>query len=84
MKGGSITGNTAASNAGGVFVSNINDNIGSFTASGGTITGNNMESSSGLGGGVFVNTNSKISLSGDVQIQENWNGGTLNTERGVY
>ena len=82
MNGGSITGNNAAgdspdwSGGGGVFV--FDD--GSFTMSGGSITGNNAI----RGGGVELTGSGTMTVSGSVQITNNWQKGTLNSASGVY
>ena len=81
MSGGSITGNTTTGNGanfcggGGVDVYNG----GSFTMSGGSITGNN----SLRGGGVELNGSGTMTVSGSVQITDNWQNGTLDSS-GVY
>ena len=87
MSGGSITGNSATLYGGGVDV-----NGGSFTMSGGSITGNNVTGTSGEnadhfghGGGVYVyGQNTAMTVSGDVQIRDNWKNGELDSESGVY
>jgi len=79
MSGGSITGNNGGGYGGGVFVTTYNPDKG-FTMSGGSITGNN----GGSNGGVYVNTSSKIELSGGAQIWDNWTGGTRNESTGLY
>ena len=83
MSGGSITGNNAAgdspnwSGGGGVSVYDG----GSFTMSGGSITGNNAI----RGGGVeLTGINNTMTVSGSVQIMNNWRKGTLNSASGVY
>ena len=82
MSGGSITGNNAAgdspnwSGGGGVFVFDG----GSFTMSGGSITGNNAI----RGGGVELTGSGTMTVSGSVQITNNWQKGTLNSASGVY
>ena len=82
MSGGSITGNTTTnespdwSGGGGVFV--FDD--GSFTMSGGSITGNNAI----RGGGVELTGSGTMTVSGSVQITNNWQKGTLNSASGVY
>ena len=68
-----ITGNTGT--YGGVYVD------GTFSMSGGTICGNTESS----GGGVYVlGTAKKMNVSGDVKIENNWKGGTLNADTGLY
>ena len=82
MSGGSITGNTTTnespdwSGGGGVFA--FDD--GSFTMSGGSITGNNAI----RGGGVELTGSGTMTVSGSVQITNNWQKGTLNSASGVY
>lgn len=82
MSGGSITSNTTTnespnwSGGGGVFV--FDD--GSFTMSGGSITGNNAI----RGGGVELTGSGTMTVSGSVQITNNWQKGTLNSASGVY
>ena len=82
MSGGSITGNTTTnespdwSGGGGVFV--FDD--GCFTMSGGSITGNNAI----RGGGVELTGSGTMTVSGSVQITNNWQKGTLNSASGVY
>ena len=82
MSGGSITGNTTTnespdwSGGGGVFV--FDD--GKFTMSGGSITGNNAI----RGGGVELTGSGTMTVSGSVQITNNWQKGTLNSASGVY
>ena len=81
MSGGSITGNSVTStrtnfgDGGGVFVYGTN---GSFTMTGGEITGN---SATNRGGGVLM-LNTPMTVSGNVQIRDNWKNGTLSG--GVY
>ena len=83
-----ITGNSAGNGeyngeGGGVCVS-----TGTFNMTGGSITGNNVHLGSnafaGEGGGVYMAPNATMSVSGSVQIKDNWKNGTLNTETGVY
>ena len=82
MSGGSITGNTTTnespdwSGGGGVFVFDG----GKFTMSGGSITGNNAI----RGGGVELTGSGTMTVSGSVQITNNWQKGTLNSASGVY
>lgn len=75
MSDGSITGNAE----GGVYVAASSK----FTMTGGSITGNNTTSG---GGGVYVSTSSTpagtFTVSGKVQITDNWKNGTL--ENGIY
>ena len=82
MSGGSITGNTTTnespnwSGGGGVCVFDA----GKFTMSGGSITGNN----SLRGAGVELVGSGTMTVSGSVQITNNWQKGTLNSASGVY
>ena len=82
MSGGSITGNTTTNDSpnwcggGGVFVYDG----GKFTMSGGSITGNN----SLRGAGVELTGSSEMTVSGSVQITDNWQNGTLDSANGVY
>ena len=82
MSGGSITGNTTTnespdwSGGGGVFV--FDD--GKFTMSGGSITGNNAI----RGGGVELTGSGTMTVSGSVQITNNWQKGTLDSANGLY
>ena len=75
-----ITGNTVTYSGGGVYV----DQNGTFNMSGGAaITGNGITQSNG--GGVYVDrSTAKVNVSGDVKIENNWKGGTLNADTGVY
>ena len=77
MSGGTICGNTESS-GGGVYV----DYSGTFNMSGSAaITGNTVTEN---GGGVYVrDTAKKMNVSGDVKIENNWKGGTLNAA-GLY
>ena len=78
-----ISGNNAGNGekngeGGGVCV-----NTGTFTMTGGSITGNNVylgsEAHDGEGGGgVYVATNATMNVSGNVQITGNWKNGTKN------
>ena len=83
MSGGSITGNNATGDTsmryggGGV---NVYDN-GTFTMTGGSITGNNT---TGCGGGVEFIGSGTMTVSGSVQITNNWQNGTLNSTSGLY
>ena len=84
-----ITGNSAGNGeyngeGGGVCVS-----TGTFNMTGGSITGNNVHLGSNAfagegGGGVYMAPNATMSVSGSVQIKDNWKNGTLNTGTGVY
>lgn len=80
MYGGSITGNSATATGAGVSVW---DNC-TFNMYGGSITGNNSQYNFGGhgGGGVYVDSNATITLSGNVQIRDNFKDGQL--EGGVY
>lgn len=73
MYGGSITGNHATGNGGGVSVN------GTFKMYGGSITGN---STTGNGGGVYVGSNATVTIGGDVQITGNTAGS--NTDSGIF
>ena len=78
MSGGTICGNTESS-GGGVYV----DYSGTFNMSGSAaITGNTVTEN---GGGVYVRgTAKKMNVSGDVKIENNWKGGTLNADTRLY
>ena len=70
-----ITGNTVT--YGGVYVEGTFNMSGSAAITGNTVTGN--------GGGVYVRgTAKKMNVSGDVKIENNWKGGTLNADTGLY
>lgn len=73
MYGGSITGNHATGNGGGVYVN------GTFKMYGGSITGN---SATGDGGGVYVDSKATVTIGGDVQIAGNTAGS--NTDSGIF
>lgn len=75
MYGGSITGNQAKEKGGGVMV-----NGGAFHMYGGSITGNNSQYNFGGhgGGGVYVDSSATITLSGNVQIKDNYKGSDSN------
>ena len=77
MSGGTICGNTESS-GGGVYVESGTFNMsGSAAITGNTVTRN--------GGGVYVlDTAKKMNVSGDVKIENNWKGGTLNADTGLY
>lgn len=101
MESGSISGNTASKDGGGVrldkgtfnmsgsavvsrstadgYGGGVDANNGTFTMSGGSITGNN----SLRGGGVELNGSGTMTVSGSVQITDNWQNGTLDSS-GVY
>ena len=83
MSNGTISGNNAAYSGGGVYVTGNSSNSGAFTMTGGTVTGNNAASTNGSGG-VYVAIDANMTVSGSVQIKDNWKNGTLNTETGVY
>ena len=73
-----ITGNTVTGNGGGVYVDSGTFNMsGSAAITGNTVTGN--------GGGVYVrDIAKKMNVSGDVKIENNWKGGTLSADTGLY
>ena len=78
MSGGTICGNTESS-GGGVYVylSGTFNMSGSAAITGNTVTEN--------GGGVYVDgAAKKMNVSGDVKIENNWKGGTLNADTGLY
>ena len=77
-----ITGNTATYSGGGVYV----DKNGTFNMSGSAaITGNGINGINNNGGGVYVsNKDAKMNVSGDVKIENNWKGGTLDADTGLY
>ena len=83
MSGGSITGNTTTNDSpnwcggGGVFVYDG----GKFTMSGGSITGNNSLRGAGV---ELTGSSSEMTVSGSVQITDNWQNGTLDSANGVY
>ncbi len=90
MRGGIISGNQACStnepSGGGVMCGVYHgdyvdtskvDATGRFTMTGGTITGNNITGTNAKGGGVLLGPGSTMTISGDVQIAENWRGGEL-------
>ena len=73
----SISGNSA-NYGGGVYVRGDS----SFTMTGGSITGNNVSVD---GGGVYVyGYTATMTVSGNVQIKDNWKGGSLNSEGTAY
>lgn len=76
MYGGSITGNSATATGAGVSVW---DNC-IFNMYGGSITGNNSQYNFGGhgGGGVYVDSSATITLSGNVQIKDNYKGSNSN------
>ena len=70
-----ITGNTGT--YGGVYVEGTFNMSGSAAITGNTVTGD--------GGGVYVrDIAKKMNVSGDVKIENNWKGGTLNAGTGLY
>ena len=90
MQGGIISGNQARSTnepeGGGVMCGVYHgdyadtskvDATGRFTMSGGAITGNNITGTNAKGGGVLLGPGSTMTVSGDVQITNNWRGGEL-------
>ena len=80
MSGGTISGNFADNDGGGVCVG-LSDGA-TFQMTGGTITGNNTNL--GYGGGVYVDTKSTFSISGNVKITGNCEKGEKDTETGLY
>ena len=76
MNGGTIAGNTAGENAGGVFV----QTNGSFTMNGGTIAGNVATRYSG--GGIYVNTSASFTMNGGMIADNKSNGGTAISNKG--
>ncbi|MDR0643491.1 MAG: hypothetical protein LBG05_01060 [Treponema sp.] len=77
MVGGTISGNTADSNGGGVSVGR-----GSFTMTGGTISSNTAAS---LGGGVYVNEGIFTMAGGTISDNTaDSNGGGVNVDRGSF
>ena len=90
MQGGIISGNQARSTnepeGGGVMCGVYHgdyadtskvDATGRFTMSGGAVTGNNITGTNAKGGGVLLGPGSTMTVSGDVQITDNWRGGEL-------
>ena len=82
MNGGTITGNNASTDGGGVY---LYPESSSFTMNGGEITGNNAGTD---GGGVYIDAapsgeRGTFTVSGEVQITDNWKNGELNSE-GIY
>lgn len=72
MYGGSITGNSATATGAGVSVW---DNC-TYNMYGGSITGNQAKEKGG--GGVYVDSSATITLSGNVQIKDNYKGSNSN------
>ncbi|MDR1073225.1 MAG: hypothetical protein LBL45_06065 [Treponema sp.] len=72
MSGGTISGNSASPDGGGVSVRSN----GTFTMSGGTVSGNSTSSTSGGGGGVYVSANSVFIKSGGGTIDNTNSAGT--------
>ena len=83
MSNGTISGNNAAYSGGGVYVTGNSSNSGAFTMTGGTVTGNNAASTNGSGG-VYVAIDANMTVSGSVQIMDNWKNGTLNSDGSAY
>ena len=81
MNSGTISGNTASDYGGGVCVDSTIVLGGTFNMYGGTITGNNGTYG---GGGVYMAPNATMSVSGSVQIKDNWKNGTLNSDGSAY
>ena len=71
-------GDNGARTGGGVFVGDDS----TFTMTGGSITGNNVSGLYG-GGGIYINSAKKITVSGNIQITGNMKMGTKN-ENGKY
>ena len=77
-----IAGNTASLNGGGVYVYSAYDPATFTMSDNASVSGNNAN---GNGGGVYVaKGTATTTVSGSVQIKDNWKNGTLNTETGVY
>ena len=77
-----IAGNTASLNGGGVYVYSAYDPATFTMSDNASVSGNNAN---GNGGGVYVaKGTATMTVSGSVQIKDNWKNGTLNTETGVY
>ena len=77
-----VSNNTNNGNCGGGVAVTGSYKKGSFTMRGNsTISGNTAKF---YGGGVYMAPNATMSVSGSVQIKDNWKNGTLNTETGVY
>lgn len=72
MYGGSITGNASKGDGGGIYFYS-----GTFAMYGGSVTGNSCNSSKN-GGGVYISTDTTITLSGNVQIKDNYKGSNSN------
>ena len=72
MYGGSITGNASKGDGGGIYFYS-----GTFAMYGGSVTGNSCNSSKN-GGGVYISTDTAITLSGTVQIKDNYKGSNSN------
>ena len=78
MAGGTIAGNTSTDGGGGVYMSS-----GTFNMTGGTITGNG--STQIHGAGVYLRAGAtKMTVSGNVRITDNWWNGTLNQDTDRY
>jgi hypothetical protein len=84
MSGGTITGNTADYNGGGVFVESGSPGNPGFVMSGGTI----MENTAARGGGVFVASTSARFTMGDGTIRSNiaddYGGGVFVASGGIF
>ncbi len=77
-----IAGNTASLNGGGVYVYSAYDPATFTMSDNASVSGNNAN---GNGGGVYVaKGTATTTVSGSVQITDNWKNGTLNTGTGVY
>ena len=77
-----IAGNTASLNGGGVYVYSAYDPATFTMSDNASVSGNNAN---GNGGGVYVaKGTATTNVSGDVQIKDNWKGGSLNSEGTAY
>ncbi len=77
MNDGLINANTSEGNVGGVYVDE-----GTFTMSGGSITNNMTKDTNG--GGVYVETNGTLELSGSPVITNNGAKGSINASTGIW
>ena len=78
LKSGTIAGNAAEDNGGGVFVMSP-EQLGTFTMSGGAITGNRVTPANGstgsLGGGLYVSSDCTFHVSAGAKITDNTRSG---------